>query len=72
SLLLQWTHILNILDYIQEAWWSPILTPLSLITHLSISSQLQSYCDLIYHHELYVEHFISITTHYQLLLLFFI
>ncbi|CAF1040858.1 unnamed protein product [Rotaria sp. Silwood1] len=32
--------------------------------------QLQSYCDLIYHHELYVEHFISITTHYQLLLLF--
>ncbi|CAF1383156.1 unnamed protein product [Rotaria sp. Silwood1] len=34
--------------------------------------QLQSYCDLIYHHELYVEHFTPITTHYQLLLLFFI
>ncbi|CAF1448635.1 unnamed protein product [Rotaria sp. Silwood1] len=72
ALLLQWIHILNMLDYTQEACWSPILTPSSLITHLSISSQLQSYCDLIYHHELYVEHFISITTHYQLLLLFFI
>ncbi|CAF3941392.1 unnamed protein product, partial [Rotaria sp. Silwood1] len=65
-------HILTMLDYTQEAWWSPMLTPSSLITHLSISSQLQSYCDLIYHHELYVEHFTSITTHYQLLLLFFI
>ncbi|CAF5169194.1 unnamed protein product, partial [Rotaria sp. Silwood1] len=54
------------------ACWSPILTPSSLITHLSISSQLQSYCELICHHELYVEHFTSITTHYQLLLLFFI
>ncbi|CAF3504762.1 unnamed protein product [Rotaria sp. Silwood1] len=60
------------MKFIVQAWWSPILTPSSLITHLSISSQLQSYCDLIYHHELYVEHFISITTHYQLLLLFFI
>ncbi|CAF1448293.1 unnamed protein product, partial [Rotaria sp. Silwood1] len=55
-----------------KACWSPILTPSSLITHLSISSQLQSYCELICHHELYVEHFTSITTHYQLLLLFFI
>ncbi|CAF1371005.1 unnamed protein product [Rotaria sp. Silwood1] len=59
------------LDYTQEACWSPTLTPSSRI-HLSISGQLQSYCDLIYHHELYVEHFTSITTHYQLLLLFFI
>ncbi|CAF5103180.1 unnamed protein product, partial [Rotaria sp. Silwood1] len=64
--------ILNILDYTQEACWSPILTPSSLRIHLSISGQLQSYCDLIYHHELYVEYFTSITTHYQLLLLFFI
>ncbi|CAF5162864.1 unnamed protein product, partial [Rotaria sp. Silwood1] len=45
------------LGYTQEACWSPTLTPSSLITHLSISSKLQSYCDLIYHHELYVEHF---------------
>ncbi|CAF5016403.1 unnamed protein product [Rotaria sp. Silwood1] len=65
-------HILNILDYIQEAWWSPTLTPSSSRINLSISGQLQSYCDLIYHHELYVEHFTAITTHYQLLLLFFI
>ncbi|CAF1305297.1 unnamed protein product [Rotaria sp. Silwood1] len=64
-------HILNMLDYTQEEYWSPILTPSSLITHLSISGQLQSYCDLIDHHELYVEHFTSITTHYQLLLLLF-
>ncbi len=45
-LLIQWTHILNTLDYIQEAWWSSMLTipiPSSLITHLSISGQLQSY-----------------------------
>ncbi|CAF1482122.1 unnamed protein product [Rotaria sp. Silwood1] len=60
------------LDYTQEACWSPILTASSSRIHLSISGQLQSYCDLIYHHELYVEHFTSITTHYQLLLLFFI
>ncbi|CAF1302126.1 unnamed protein product [Rotaria sp. Silwood1] len=65
-------HILNMLDYTQEECWSSILTPSSSRIHLSISGQLQSYCDLIYHHELYVEHFTSITTHYQLLLLFFI
>ncbi|CAF5129198.1 unnamed protein product, partial [Rotaria magnacalcarata] len=73
-LLLQWTHILNILDYTQEAWWSSMLsipTPSSLITHLSISGQLQSYCDLICRHELYVEHLISIITHHQLLFLLF-
>ncbi|CAF4864154.1 unnamed protein product [Rotaria sp. Silwood1] len=57
------------LDYTQEECWSPILTPSSSRIHLYISGQLQSYCDLIYHHELYVEHFTSITTHYQLLLL---
>jgi hypothetical protein len=34
--------------------------PSSLITHLSISGQLQSYCDLICRHELYVEHLTSI------------
>ncbi|CAF4681724.1 unnamed protein product, partial [Rotaria sp. Silwood2] len=28
------------LDYAQEAWWSSILTPSSLITHLSISAEL--------------------------------
>jgi hypothetical protein len=69
-LLLQWTHILNILDYTQEAWWSSMLsipTPSSLITHLSISGQLQSYCDLICRHELYVEHLTSIITHRHLL-----
>ncbi|CAF5076549.1 unnamed protein product, partial [Rotaria sp. Silwood1] len=27
ALLLQWIHILNMLDYTQEACWSPILTP---------------------------------------------
>ncbi|CAF3387377.1 unnamed protein product [Rotaria sp. Silwood1] len=31
------------LDYTQEAWWSPILTPSSSRIHLSISGQLQSY-----------------------------
>jgi len=73
-LLLQWTHILNILDYTQEAWWSSMLsipTPSSLITHLSISGQLQSYCDLICRHELYVEHLTSIITHRHLLFLLF-
>ncbi|CAF1318201.1 unnamed protein product, partial [Rotaria sordida] len=73
-LLLQWTHILNMLDYTQEAWWSSmlsILTPSSLITHLSISGQLQSYCDLICRHELYVEHLTSIITHHQLLYFLF-
>ncbi|CAF1411944.1 unnamed protein product [Rotaria sp. Silwood1] len=60
------------LDYTQEACWSLTLTPSSSRINLSISGQLQSYCDLIYHHKLYVEHFTSITTHYQLLLLFFI
>jgi hypothetical protein len=73
-LLLQWTHILNILDYTQEAWWSSMLsipTPSSLITHLSISGQLQSYCDLICRHELYVEHLTSIITHRHLLYLLF-
>ncbi|CAF5017078.1 unnamed protein product [Rotaria sp. Silwood1] len=60
------------LDYTQEAGWSPTLTPSSSRINLSISGQLQSYCDLIYHHKLYVEHFTAITTHYQLLLLFFI
>ncbi|CAF1525027.1 unnamed protein product, partial [Rotaria sp. Silwood1] len=62
-----WTHILNILDYTQETWWSSILTPSSLITHLSISGQLQSYCDLIRRHELYVEYLTSLITHPQLL-----
>ncbi|CAF5161062.1 unnamed protein product, partial [Rotaria sp. Silwood1] len=52
------------------AWWSPILTPSSLITHLSISSKLQSYCDLICHHELYVKYRTSIITHHQLFFLF--
>lgn len=73
-LLLQWTHILNILDYLQEAWWSSMLsipTPSSLITHLSISGQLQSYCDLICRHELYVEHLTSIVTHRHLLFILF-
>ncbi|CAF1277551.1 unnamed protein product [Adineta ricciae] len=73
-LLLQWTHILNILDYTQEAWWSSMLsipTPSSLITHLSITGQLQSYCDLICRHELYVEHLTSIITHRHLLFLLF-
>jgi hypothetical protein len=73
-LLLQWTHIFNILDYTQEAWWSSMLTiptPSSLITHLSISGQLQSYCDLICRHELYVEHLTSIITHRHLLFLLF-
>ncbi|CAF1368004.1 unnamed protein product [Rotaria sp. Silwood1] len=60
------------LDYTQEACWSPTLTPSSSRINLSISGQLQSYCDLIYHHEFYVEYFTAITTHYQLLLLFFI
>ncbi|CAF1065354.1 unnamed protein product [Rotaria sp. Silwood1] len=55
---------------IHEAWWSPILTPSSLITHLSISSKLQSYCDLICHHELYVKYRTSIITHHQLFFLF--
>lgn len=70
SLLLQWTHILNILDYTQEAWWSSMLsipTPSSLITHLTLTGQLQSYCDLICRHELYVEHLTSIITHRHLL-----
>lgn len=73
-LLLQWTHILNTLDYLQEAWWSSMLTiptPSSLITHLSITGQLQSYCDLICRHELYVEHLTSIITHRHLLFLLF-
>ncbi|CAF5163585.1 unnamed protein product, partial [Rotaria sp. Silwood1] len=35
----------------QEALWSSILTPSSSKIHLSISVQLQSYCDLICHHE---------------------
>ncbi len=73
-ILLQWTHILNILDYTQEAWWSSMLaipTPSSLITHLSTSGQLQSYCDLICRHELYVEHLTSIITHRHLLFLLF-
>lgn len=73
-LLLQWTHILNTLDYLQEAWWSSMLTiptPSSLITHLSITGQLQSYCDLICRHELYVEHLTSIITHRYLLFLLF-
>ena len=73
-ILLQWTHILNTLDYIQEAWWSSMLTiptPSSLITHLSITGQLQSYCDLICRHELYVEHLTSIITHRHLLFLLF-
>ncbi|CAF4671838.1 unnamed protein product [Rotaria sp. Silwood2] len=34
-----------------QAWWSPILAPSSLITRLSINVQLQSYCDLICHHD---------------------
>ncbi|CAF3598174.1 unnamed protein product [Adineta steineri] len=73
-LILQWTHILNILDHTQEPWWSSMLsipTPSSLITHLSISGQLQSYCDLICRHELYVEHLTSIITHRHLLFLLF-
>lgn len=72
SLLLQWTHLLNVLDYTHEAWWSSMLsipTPSSLITHLSLTGQLQSYCDLICRHELYVEHLTSITTHRHLLML---
>jgi len=48
-----------------------IPTPSSLITHLSISGQLQSYCDLICRHELYVEHLTSIITHRHLLFLLF-
>ena len=48
-----------------------ISSPLSVITHLSISGQLQSYCDLICRHELYVDHLTSIITHHQLLLLLF-
>lgn len=48
-----------------------IPTPSSLITHLSISGQLQSYCDLICRHELYVEHLTSIITHHHLLYLLF-
>jgi hypothetical protein len=45
--------------------------PSSLITHLSITGQLQSYCDLICRHELYVEHLTSIITHRHLLFLLF-
>jgi hypothetical protein len=45
--------------------------PSSLITHLSISDQLQSYCDLICRHELYVEHLTSIITPRHLLCLLF-
>ena len=73
-LLLQWTHLLNALDYVQEAWWSSMLaipTPSSLTTHLSLTGQLQSYCDLICRHELYVEHLTSIVTHRHLLFLLF-
>ena len=73
-LLLQWTHLLNALDYVQESWWSSMLsipTPSSLTTHLSLTGQLQSYCDLICRHELYVEHLTSIVTHRHLLFLLF-
>jgi hypothetical protein len=48
-----------------------IPTPTSLITHVSLSGQLQSYCDLICRHELYVEHLTSIITHRHLLILLF-
>ncbi|CAF4760108.1 unnamed protein product, partial [Rotaria sp. Silwood2] len=41
-----------------------------ILNNTSIGSQLESYCDLICHYELYVEHLTSITKHYQLLLLF--
>ncbi|CAF5142186.1 unnamed protein product, partial [Rotaria sp. Silwood1] len=54
----------------QEACWSPTLTPSSSRIHLSISSQLQSYCGLIYYHELYVKYRTSIITHHQLFFLF--
>lgn len=73
-LLLQWTHLLNLLDYTHESWWSAMLavpSPSSLINHLSLTGQLQSYCDLICRHELYVEHLTSILTHRHLLLLLF-
>lgn len=73
-LLLQWTHILNILDYTQESWWSAMLTiPMSNspMTHLALTGQLQSYCDLICRHELYVEHLTSILTQRYLLYLLF-
>jgi hypothetical protein len=73
-LLLQWTHLLNILDYTEEAWWSSMLTiptPSSLTAHLSMTGQLQSFCDLICRHELYVEHLTSIITHRHLLVILF-
>ncbi|CAF3453655.1 unnamed protein product [Rotaria sp. Silwood2] len=36
-----------------------------IINNISISSQLQSYCDSICHHELYVEYLTSIIKHYE-------
>ncbi|CAF1230283.1 unnamed protein product [Rotaria sp. Silwood1] len=71
SVYLAFDYLYLLMHIIQnETWWSSILTPSSLITHLSISGQLQSYCDLIRRHELYVEYLTSLITHPQLLLFF--
>jgi len=74
-LLLQWTHLLNILDYSEEACYSSILsirTLSSLITDPYLTGQFQSYCHLVSlsRHQRYVEHLTSIIIHRHLCLLF--
>ncbi|CAF1500852.1 unnamed protein product [Rotaria sp. Silwood1] len=61
------------LDYIQEAWWSPILTPSSLITHLSIIASHLFVCEGIHLYEsglilvLLIEQFFPLPFNKQLL-----
>ncbi|CAF0989463.1 unnamed protein product [Didymodactylos carnosus] len=72
--LIQWTQIMNLLDYTNETWWKQIFNiggSDSYTCQIVNYGQLIIYCDLICRHELYVEHLTSILTNRSYLIMLF-
>ncbi|CAF0772812.1 unnamed protein product [Didymodactylos carnosus] len=72
--LIQWTQIMNLLDYTNETWWKQIFDIGGGDSHtcqLANYGQLIIYCDLICRHELCVEHLTSILTNRSHLVILF-